>query len=138
MKKIVLYAIAFIVAALVASYLSASNDPDPFDFEDCEDLSEIPPEYESGDFLGYIPFPGYMIETTCGEAALISNPTTGLWLSFPTQHRIKFFRAASSWNQAKCWAMIWKGQGFLISSFMTRNGNKSFTHLSQTSPIPTR
>lgn len=70
MRKILLFALTFIVIAFVASSVSASNDPDPFDFEDCEDLSEIPPEFEAGDFIAHIPYPGYMIETTCGDAIL--------------------------------------------------------------------
>ena len=71
MKKILLLALTFIVAAIVAGYVSASSDPiDPYDFEDCEDLSEILPEYEGGDFPAIVPPPGYMIETTCGEAIL--------------------------------------------------------------------
>lgn len=71
MKKILLLVLTFIVAAIVAGYVSASSDPiDPYDFEDCEDLSEIPPEYEVGDFVPTVHYPGYMIETTCGEAIL--------------------------------------------------------------------
>lgn len=70
MKKCLIFAMIFIVAVFATSYVTASSDPDPFDFEDCEDVSEIPPEYETGDFIANIPYPGYWIETTCGEAIL--------------------------------------------------------------------
>lgn len=70
MKKILLFALTFVVIAFVASYVRASNDPVPIDLDDCEDMSEIPPEFEAGDYFTHIPYPGYMIQTTCGEAIL--------------------------------------------------------------------
>lgn len=70
--------------------------------------------------------------------SLILKLTTGFWLSFPMLRRIRYFQEALFLIQDKHWAMIWKGRGFLISSFMTLSGNKSYTPLYQTSLTPTR
>lgn len=71
-KSFIFLTLVLFTVVSTGAFLGASNSDGPidFDFEDCEDLTEIPQEFEVGDFIPIIPFPGYTIDTSCGEAIL--------------------------------------------------------------------